>query len=458
MATLGISKEEALRFAAERNRARLMELLSPVPRGLNLLGAQSENFSRSLGSGGMERMSLPGRESFATTGLGRPQGPQTGLGGIRDAVGGGLGDVPRSVELERPRNGYGIQKPPLEGVPPMLARPEEEVPMLGDVSISTEPPAFDIGAALNAPAEVKDQVYASFKGQDLDKVFMEAFEASKGTPYDIGAALDKYRKDFAPDMEKGLSKKDKSMLILELGMRMMAGAGKPGASTSSAIGEAGMGTLGTARGMEEAQRVRNRDAEDRAERRAMGALGIDLKGREMEDARLGRAQSAAIAAAQRAAKEDELALKDIEGRREAEAKSRVDAADIDYKRAQIEKIKREVDAGGKGDARFRDRFDTALRILGDEKAALDYAHGTKMADPMERRIQASNAVAKLVDAGIIGSEQAEAKMAELLATEQPAPKGAVGKPKKITTEAEYNALPSGAEYIDPDDGKRYRKP
>lgn len=31
-------------------------------------------------------------------------------------------------------------------------------------------------------------------------------------------------------------------------------------------------------------------------------------------------------------------------------------------------------------------------------------------------------------------------------------------PISITTEAEYNALPSGAVYIDPDDGKKYRKP
>lgn len=33
-----------------------------------------------------------------------------------------------------------------------------------------------------------------------------------------------------------------------------------------------------------------------------------------------------------------------------------------------------------------------------------------------------------------------------------------GEPAKPTTEAEYNALPSGATFVDPDDGKTYRKP
>lgn len=40
------------------------------------------------------------------------------------------------------------------------------------------------------------------------------------------------------------------------------------------------------------------------------------------------------------------------------------------------------------------------------------------------------------------------------APEQDAPTG----PRLISTQAQYDALPSGALYVDPDDGKTYRKP
>lgn len=56
---------------------------------------------------------------------------------------------------------------------------------------------------------------------------------------------------------------------------------------------------------------------------------------------------------------------------------------------------------------------------------------------------------------LVGFNPATVLRAEAIsAPEQAAPSG----PASISTQAQYDALPSGALYVDPDDGKTYRKP
>lgn len=61
------------------------------------------------------------------------------------------------------------------------------------------------------------------------------------------------------------------------------------------------------------------------------------------------------------------------------------------------------------------------------------------------------------DAGLVGGGQG-ALRGQQTGGDKPAAGGDNGGVKRISSQEEYDALPSGAIYIDPDDGKPYRKP
>lgn len=113
-------------------------------------------------------------------------------------------------------------------------------------------PALDLSHIREASAAAKRRAHENLTqaGLDPNQLYDQYLEAS-------GANKDR---------KAELTQEEKSLLIVELGLRMMAGGDRPGASALGVLGEAGGGTIGSMRGILDQRRGEMR--EDRRDARA----------------------------------------------------------------------------------------------------------------------------------------------------------------------------------------------
>lgn len=107
------------------------------------------------------------------------------------------------------------------------------------------------------------------KGLDLDAVLADAAK-QHGQP---------------PPPVEGLSRSEKGELLMELGVRMMALSGQPGANTASSFGQAALGALGSQRGMKDRKRAEAAAALERREKGIDRDVGYALKREDLRDKR-----------------------------------------------------------------------------------------------------------------------------------------------------------------------------
>lgn len=201
---------------------------------------------------------------------------------------------------------------------------QEPTPNLDVMGISAVPgqtaPAVQNGLVVepelvkgikDASPEAKARAGAAMqaKGVDVEAVYKAAYDAApEQSGFDLRSAIEGYREKYKPKGDAELTKEEKSMLLLELGMRMMAAAGQPGASNAGAIGQAGMGTLGTMRGLQRQKKEDLVAEEERGERRALGEANIDLQQRALDDRALDRRTAAGNSAVDRALEQQRATL------------------------------------------------------------------------------------------------------------------------------------------------------
>lgn len=199
------------------------------------------------------------------------------------------------------------------------AAPGQTAPVV-QAGLVVEPALVD--AVTKASPDAKKRAGAAMeqKGVDVEAIWKAAYDkAPTEDGFNLRATIEGYREKYKPKEGTDFTKEEKSMLLLELGMRMMSAAGQPGASTGGAIGQAGMGTLGTMRGMQKDKKAALIDAEDRGERRALGEANIDLQqralGEKAEDRRIGAANSAVdrALAGEKSQRDAEQAQRDAQG-------------------------------------------------------------------------------------------------------------------------------------------------
>jgi hypothetical protein len=115
-------------------------------------------------------------------------------------------------------------------------------------------------------------------------------ETMKQGGFDVNETFNKLMKEIGREPEEvSLNEDQKARLMMEMGLRMMTQSGKPGATFLGALGNAGLNTMQTAKGMKDELRQRQRRASERRQQALQTKLDVGLQ-REQMAAETARAQ------------------------------------------------------------------------------------------------------------------------------------------------------------------------
>lgn len=270
----------------------------------------------------------------------------------------------------------------------------------------------------------------------------------------------------------GMTEEQKGQALLEAGLAIMAAGSKPGASLMGSIGQGGMQGTAVAREMERINREQadKRRGEDRADVRAE----FDLAGRD-EDRTLKKEDLVSRAEDRKSNRAIQDRHMDILEEQVRQGKAVIKEGDgvwvaIDTKtnkgRVVTDANGRPLSTKPKGETEDatvkrikaiaaltgRNVGDVADSVLGDKSAESRGAVTDK--DIFNK---AAAIVSDAAKSGEVRPENIEAFFSQTMKNlQRAAGKPVASGPKKISTQAEFDALPKGTEYIGPD-GRRARK-